>query len=105
MPSLTFKLDGARVTANTAVIEASQAMKPLTFNGDSAVENISGGQYARWVIHVSGPRGKALSADIQVNGKSICRKRTYKYDENGFVDNVIVFDPDRGPIAASPADE
>lgn len=105
MANLTFKLIGARVSANTAVIDSNHDMTKLTFNGDTAGENISGGKYARWVIHASGNRGESLSADVQVDGKSICRKRTYKFDDNGFVDNVIVFDPDGRPVGGGAENE
>lgn len=105
MTSLTFKLIGTRVSANTAVIDSNHDKTPLTFNGDIAVEDISGGKYARWAIHASGNRGDSLSGDVQVGGKSICRKRTYKFDDNGFVDNVIVFDPNGRPIAGGAENE
>lgn len=81
---------------SATVIDFDNKMTPLTINGTGSVEveaDVSDAGSARLVIHARGNNPATITANVVKNGKSISRKRTFKYSADGFVDRVVSFDP------------
>lgn len=94
--SVKIKVGGHWRWISASLIDAGNAIVPLTINGTgetSTDAEVTDAGIARLVIHAMGDRGKALTADVVKNGKSLSRKRTYTFSADGFVDRSVSFDP------------
>lgn len=96
MTNIEIQITGSWKWIAAELIDSTNAKTSITLNGNSPVAkdiSVDSAAFARLVIHASGTPGDTLTADVLRDGKSLSRKRYFKFDGNGHLDRTVTFDP------------